>query len=569
MSATRQNAQLAEALLRPGPQIDPDTEWWRGAMFYEVYVRSFFDSNGDGVGDLRGVCEKLDYIASLGVDGVWLSPFFTSPQKDFGYDVSDFTTVDPSHGSLDDFIRLVEQAHAKGLKVLADFVPCHTSDQHEWFLESRADPKGPKGDWYIWADAAADGSPPNNWLSSFGGPAWTWEPRRAQYYYHPFLTCQPALNLRNPDVLGAMIENMEFWLDLGVDGFRLDAIQCLCWDPDLRSNPARGRDGADIPFGGGPNNPFTRQLHLFDRDLPAALDIIATMREAVDRYDPPRALIGELADVDSARISVKYTAGEDRLHAVYDFSLINSGHDWHDWLRVLRERSEHIGPGWLMSCLTNHDTERAVTALTGCKDDPALCQSAAKALLFLQATLRGGGIIFQGEELGLPQPEMEFEDLRDPWGINLWPDFSGRDGVRTVMPWKSRARNLGFTRADEPWIAPGRGHEALSVDKQEKDGNSVLNFLRDLLAWRRDNPVLRFGDEDVKPPSAEPIISLRRYDDEREIRCIVNFGPTPRVVPVDGGKAIFPRRNKPRATQFGYELPPMGVIAIECETDAP
>ena len=226
---------IAEALLDPS---EPERhEWWRGAMFYEVYLRSFRDSDGDGIGDLAGLQEKLDYIQSLNVDGIWLSPFYPSPQKDFGYDITDFCAVDPTFGTLDEFDRLLADAHNRGLAVLIDIVPCHTSDEHPWFQESRRDPDGTMGDWYIWADPAHDGGPPNNWLSSFGGPAWTWDPRRSQYYYHPFLTCQPALNLRNPDTLAAMLNVLRFWMGRGVDGFRMDAVQCLTCDPMLRSNP--------------------------------------------------------------------------------------------------------------------------------------------------------------------------------------------------------------------------------------------------------------------------------------------------------------------------------------------
>ncbi|WP_375257037.1 alpha-amylase family glycosyl hydrolase [Citreimonas sp.] len=526
-------AQVAEAMLTPRGPSDPDRDWWRGAMFYEVYIRSFADSDGDGVGDLRGVIDRLDHIASLGVDGVWLSPFYPSPGQDFGYDISDMRNVDPQMGSLGDVMELVEACHVRNLKLLLDFIPCHTSNRHPWFLESRRDRTGPRADWYVWADAAPDGGPPNNWLSSFGGgSAWTWEPRRQQYYYHPFLDCQPALNLRNSDALHAVIDALRFWLDLGVDGFRLDAIQCLCCDANLRDNPPRLPGDDQIRLGGGPGNPFARQQHLFDRDLPDAIAIIETLREAVEPYRPTRALIGELADVDSSRFAVKYTADDARLHAVYDFDLINTDQTLEQWMRQLEVRSDFIGSGWLMNNLTNHDSIRAVSNLTGFAERAGERARAAKLLLFLQATLRGGGIIFQGEELGLPQPDMPFEALRDPWSINLWPDFVGRDGVRTPVPWSADAPGAGFSEA-EPWMPVAPEHLALAVSEQQDDPDSVLNFLRDLLRWRREMPVLRLGAERTGAHAAAPLIVFDRFDDTRTLTIVLNFSLDERWHPVD------------------------------------
>lgn len=563
MSEHGRAGQLAEALLGKDIHHDPERDWWRGAMFYEIYVRSFRDANNDGLGDLRGVIEKLDYIEGLGVDGIWLSPFYPSPQEDFGYDITDFCSVADIHGSLDDFTTLVRDAHGRGLKILTDFIPCHTSAQHPWFAESRTDVRNPRADWYVWADPALDGGPPNNWMSSFGGSAWTWEPRRAQYYYHPFLDCQPALNLYNDDVLQAVIEALRFWLDLGVDGFRLDAIQCLAFDRHLRSNPPRFAEDDEIPFGGGPNNPFIYQQHLFDRDVPAAVDIVGRLRDGVADYDPPRALIGELADVDSARVAVKYTSEGDRLHAVYDFSLINNAQTLKEWLQVLQTRSEFIGNGWLMNVFTNHDSARAVSRLTGFAEEAGLREAAGKLLLFLQATLRGGGIVYQGEELALPQPELAFEDLRDPWAINLWPDFEGRDGVRTPMPWVSGNKNGGFTDGHEPWIPIPAAHRPLSVDRQDAKRDSVLNFFRALMRWRRSEPLLVAGDEEVSDASAAPLLIFDRCNERRRLTFAANLSLQERWFELENGELMGLPGEAARHSGNGILLPRLGFCGIE------
>lgn len=525
-------ALIAEALLTRPSSSYPRDDWWRGAMFYEIYLRSFKDSNGDGIGDLPGVIERIDYLASLGVDGIWLSPIYPSPQQDFGYDITDLCGVDPIHGRLDDVKTLIRYCHERGIRLLLDFVPCHTSTEHPWFRQSRSSQDNDRADWYVWADAAEDGGPPNNWLSSFGGfSAWTWAPSRQQYYFHPFLRCQPALNLRNPATLAAVTDAMRFWLDLGVDGFRLDAVQCLCFDPQLRNNPPRYEGDDRIRFGGGPANPFARQMHFFDRDHPDAVAVIERLRAAVNSYDPPRALIGELADVDSSRFAVKYTVEGERLHAVYDFDLINANQTFEQWREQLGIRSEYIGSGWLMNCFTNHDSIRAVSNLTAFAVKAGKRAQGAKLLLFLHATLLGGGIIFQGEELGLAQPDVAFEDLQDPWAINLWPEFKGRDGVRTPIPWETDTPNLGFSEGS-PWLRCVEEYADCAVDLQEQDEESVLNFFRALMTWRRELPVLRVGAERLVPTNASPLVVYEREDDDRHLVMALNFSLDEQVLPL-------------------------------------
>jgi alpha-glucosidase len=521
MMEAGRKTQIAEALLDPTEPAGD--EWWRGAMFYEVYLRSFVDSNGDGIGDLPGLISRLDYIKSLNVDGLWLSPFYPSPQEDFGYDVSDLCDVDPMFGTLEDFDRLIAEAHERDLRVLIDVVPCHTSEQHEWFLESRSGPDNDKADWYVWADSGPDGGPPNNWLSSFGGPAWTWEPRRSQYYYHPFLECQPSLNLRNPEALEAVLGVFRFWLDRGVDGFRLDAIQCLTCDPLFRSNPPSPSGDRNPSLGGGAHNPFRKQLHYFDRDVPESLPILEAIRDAVRGREPERVIIGELADVDSTRTAVKYTKHGERLHAVYDFDLINAVESVQDIRELLEVREDFLGSGAVMNVFTNHDSERAVSNLTRFAVEAGKAKEAAKLLLFLQSTLQGGGILFQGEELGLTQPELDYEDMQDPWGKAFWPDFSGRDGVRTPLPWNGDAPHAGFTSAEKPWLPVPEPHAARAVDVQHDDPGSVLSFLSGLLAWRRETPMLRHGHEIVLRGTDTAIIAYDRFDASCRLTFVLNF----------------------------------------------
>ncbi len=560
---------IAEAMLGAQPLACTRMQWWRGAVFYEVYIRSFRDTTGSGIGDLRGVTEKLDYLAGLGIDGIWLSPFYPSPQKDFGYDITDFRNVDPCHGTLDDFAQLLEAAHARGLKVLIDFVPGHTSDEHPWFRQSRTSRTNPRADWYVWADAARDGGPPNNWLSSFGGSAWTWDPRRSQYYYHPFLACQPALNLQNQDALEAIIEDLKFWLELGVDGFRVDAVQCLACDPSLRDNPPAPPEGSHVWIGGGPNNPFGRQMHLFDRDVPESVPIMERLREAVSAYAPERVLIGELADVDSSRISEKYTIEGRRFHAVYDFDLINAAGDIEALIGKLKLRCEFVRTGWLMNVFTNHDSMRAVSNLAGFAVERGCAREAAKMLLFLQVTMLGGCILYQGEELGLTHPALTYEQLQDPWGKNLWPDFQGRDGARTPMPWSAELPDGGFTDGGCPWLPVVEEHLRCAVERQEEDPASCLSFLKALLQWRREEPLIRCGAERVHGTQLAPLVVYERHDAQRCLTFVVNFSLEERWFRLQPG--MQPLAVVGCATDHtarGLHLPALGFAVVEGASEA-
>lgn len=526
-----------------------------------MFLPAFNDASGDGLGDIPGVVERLDYLERLSIDGIWLTPPYASPQEDSGYVVSDFRALHPPYGTFGDLGALIEGAHRRGLKVLLDLVLGHTSDQHPLFAQSASSRDNPRSDWYVWADPAADGGPPNNWISSFGGRAWRWEPRRAQYCYRPFLRSQPALNLANQQVMAEMLNIMRFWLDKGIDGFRIDAIQCLSFDRDLRSNPpARVSDNPSV--GGGPNNPFRKQMHLFDRDVPEAIPILRQIRRIADEYAPQRVLIGELADVDSSRLAPKYTAGNDRLHAVYDFDLINRGNTLRDWTDMLDIRARCLVPGSSYNAFTNHDSERAVSNLMPGACAAGQSSAAAKLLLFLQVTLSGGAILYQGDELGLEQPELGPEDITDPWAKALWPDFAGRDGVRTPMPWDSTRPNCGFSRADPERAIPDR-HREQAVDRQERDPGSVLHFTRELLRWRRDHPMLRTASETVLTDMPFPTLGFRRNKGAQILYGFANFGPKDVELPLPGEDLrIAFRTSDASVSRTGLSLGPLAAVAL-------
>ncbi len=498
-------------------------EWWRGAVIYQIYPRSFFDSNGDGVGDLPGITAKLDHVASLGADAIWLAPFFKSPQKDLGYDVAHYTAVDPIFGTLADFDALVRRAHALGLKVLIDQVWSHTSDQHPWFLESRAGRTGAKADWFVWADPSPDGTPPNNWLSVFGGAAWTWEPRRRQYYLHHFLAHQPALNLHNPAAMDALLETGEFWLQRGVDGFRLDAIDFLLHDKCLRSNPPAPWPEAM------PAKLFGLQQHIHDMLQPEAIGLLGRIRGLMDRF-PETVALGEVSSQPGAFERVmSYTEGTDRLHMAYTLRPLRGGFDWPTVTALLHEIARAGEDGWACWSFSNHDVERAISRWNprqGETPDPAF----ARLLMALLLALRGSVCLYQGEELGLTEAALAEQDLRDPFGIAYWPEFRGRDGSRTPMPWRSDEKHAGFTAASVPWLPVPAAHPANGVDAEEADETSLLHAFRRFLAWRRTVPALTTGS--LRPLDfPEPVIGFLRTLDGQQVLAVFNLSDRP--VPVD------------------------------------
>ncbi len=500
--------------------------WWKGASIYQIYPRSFADSNGDGIGDLPGITAKLDYVASLGVDAVWLSPFFTSPMRDFGYDVADYCAVDPVFGALGDFDDLLGKAHALGLKVIIDQVYSHSSDQHAWFQESRSSRDNPKADWYVWADAKPDGSPPSNWQSVFGGPAWTWDARRGQYYLHNFLCEQPDLNLHNPAVQEAVLNVARFWLDRGVDGFRLDAINFAMHDPSLRDNPP-------APEGNNRTRSFDFQQHLYNQSHPDIAKFLERLRSVVDSYGD-RFTVAEVGG-DHALSEMQAFTEPGRLNSAYSFAFLYAEKLTPTLVaQVARDWPEDAG--WPTWAFENHDAPRAISRWGHGQHAGQL----APTKMLLLATLRGSVIVYQGEELGLPQVDVPFDQLQDPEAIANWPHTLSRDGARTPMPWKADVPNLGFS-SGVPWLPLGANHSSLAVDRQDGDAGSMLEFTRRYMALRSQSDALRTGAMEIRQADDAMLI----FDRGQRLRCTFNLSEQPqpfarsgrellRTGPVDG-----------------------------------
>ncbi|MBD8879992.1 alpha-glucosidase [Rhodanobacter sp. 7MK24] len=483
-----------------------NSPWWRGAVIYQIYPRSFLDTNGDGVGDLQGIIERLDYVASLGVDAIWVAPFFKSPMADFGYDIADPCDVDPLFGTLGDFDRLLGEAHARGIKVMIDQVLSHTSDEHAWFKESKQGRDNPRADWYVWADANEDGTPPNNWLSIFGGSAWQWEPRRGQYYLHNFLASQPDLNFHNPDVRAAVLDNLRFWLDRGVDGFRLDSINFCFHDAQLRDNPAKPK-AMRTGRGFSADNPYAFQYHFHNNTQPENLAFLQDLRALMDRY-PNIATLGEISSEDSLATMAEYTSGS-RLHMGYSFELLTNDFSAAYIRDTVRALEAKMTEGWPCWAISNHDVERVLSRWGKGRASAAM----ANQLTAMVCALRGSVCVYQGEELGLTEAELPYEALRDPYGITFWPEFKGRDGCRTPMPWDD-GEHAGFSRAT-PWLPVPTEHGALNVAYQQDDPASALNGYRRFMRWRREQPALRHGSiRFLETP--EPVLAfVRELGDER------------------------------------------------------
>ncbi|MEO8299587.1 MAG: alpha-amylase family glycosyl hydrolase [Burkholderiales bacterium] len=548
--------------------------WWRGAVIYQIYPRSFSDSNGDGIGDLPGIERRLDHIARLGVDAIWISPFFKSPMKDFGYDVADYRDVDPIFGTLADFDRLLARAHQLGLKVMIDQVLSHTSDQHAWFQESRlsrppggpkddGSPSGgmgaptsgdnPKSDWYVWADPQPDGTPPNNWLSVFGGSAWQWDSRRRQYYLHSFLASQPDLNFHTPAVQDALLGEVRYWCERGVDGFRFDACNHQFHDASLRSNPPAGAGKVSTVQA---DNPYAMQQHLYDKSRPENLAFLECVRAVLDEFGA--VSIGEVGDENAPPLMASYTAADKRLHMAYSFSLLTrdgSAAHIQEQVETLDHALAQTG-GWGCWALSNHDVPRVASrwahpsTTSGQGSDPRQ----ARMLLSLLLCLRGSICLYQGEELGLPEADVPYERLQDPYGLAFWPEFKGRDGCRTPMPWVATAPHGGFSSA-EPWLPMAPSHLALAVDRQEVDPQAMLHHARRVLAWRRGLPVLREGAIRFLTAAETVLLFERSLPGSPRLRLAFNLGAAP--VTFDW-PSTGPWRVLDQAPLSGGRIEPMG-----------
>ncbi len=504
--------------------------WWRGAVIYQIYPRSMKDTNGDGIGDLPGIIEKLDYIADLGVDAIWISPFFKSPMKDFGYDISDYRDIDPLFGNLSDFDALIAKAHSLNIKVIIDQVLSHTSEQHEWFIQSRQNQTNSKANWYVWADAKEDGTPPNNWLSIFGGGAWQWEPRRKQYYLHNFLVSQPDLNFHNPAVCEATLDNIEFWLKRGVDGFRLDAINFCFHDADLKDNPAKPieqRQGR----GFSQDNPYAFQYHYYNNTQPENVSFIEAIRELLDKY-PGAAALGEISSEDSLATMAEYTLGDSRLHMGYSFELLTDDFSAGYIRQTVESLEQQMAQGWPCWAISNHDVKRVVSRWGGNESN----DSKSKILSALLCSLRGTICSYQGEELGLCEADLDFDQLQDPYGKTFWPTYKGRDGCRTPMPWSKEETNAGFSN-NTPWLPIPKEHLDKAVDLQLERSDSVLNSFKNFIAWRKKQPAIVEGDiEFIDLP--EPIIGFYRQHQQSRLVMFFNLSNSEHCFEYDPGPEI-------------------------------
>ncbi len=491
-----------------------DKDWWRGAVIYQIYPRSFQDSNGDGIGDLAGIVERLPYIASLGVDAIWISPFFTSPMKDFGYDVSNYRDVDPMFGTLADFDAVIAKAHALGVKVLIDLVLSHSSDQHPWFVVSRASRDNPKSDWYVWADPKEDGTPPNNWLSIFGGPAWQWDARREQYYMHNFLTSQPDLNFHNPAVRDALLDVARFWLDRNVDGFRLDTINFYFADAELRDNPplpAEKRNASIAPS----VNPYNHQEHLYSKNQPENLEFLRSFRALLDEY-PAATVVGEVGDAQRGlELLGQYTRGDDFVHMCYAFEFLEKEPLTAARIAEVFDKFDAVASeGWACWAFSNHDVVRHPTRW-------GLSADAQRQFVTLIMCLRGSVCLYQGEELGLSEADVPFEQLQDPYGIEFWPEFKGRDGCRTPMVWDKSNDNAGFS-AGSPWLPVSPDHIARSVGWQQDDPDAILHHYKRAVAFRKSWQSLSKGAASKVEARGDVVYFTRSIENET-LFCAFNL----------------------------------------------
>lgn len=529
-----------------------DADWWRGAVIYQIYPRSYQDSNGDGVGDLSGIIHRLPHIASLGVDAIWISPFFRSPMLDFGYDVSNYRDVDPLFGTLGDFDALIHRAHELGLKVIIDLVLSHTSDQHEWFQESRSSHDNPRADWYIWADAKPDGTPPNNWLSIFGGSAWEWDGERLQYYMHNFLREQPDLNLHCDAVQDALLDVARFWLERGVDGFRLDTINFYFADKELRDNPVcppELRNDSIAPS----VNPYNWQEHLYDKNQPENLEFLKRFRALMDEY-PAITSVGEVGDAQiGMQIQAEYTSGGDKVHMCYAFEFLAPDQPSGNRVsQVLRKFGEVVSEGWACWAFSNHDVVRHASRWN-------MGDSAQRVYAALLMSLRGSVCLYQGEELGLTEAYVSYEELQDPYGIRFWPKFKGRDGCRTPIPWSNEGPNGGFTGNNvKPWLPVAMEHLPRCVSAQDGDPTSMLAFYRDLIAFRKAHLALIKGTFEMVESDAEVVSFIRAVEGGERVFCAFNLSNTAQPIRMPQGTwrqdrgAPFTAAN----TEQGVTLPP-------------
>jgi alpha-glucosidase len=478
--------------------------WWQSGAIYQIYPRSFCDADGDGIGDLRGIAQRLDYCASLGVDALWLSPIYPSPMADFGYDISDFTDIDPLFGTLAQFDELMADIKRRGMRLILDYVPNHTSDQHPWFKQSRSDRGSLKRDWYLWRDPAADGGPPNNWLSNFGGSAWQWDEHTGQYYYHAFLKQQPDLNWRNPEVIAAMHDVLRYWLKRGVDGFRVDVLWHLIKDDQWRDNPPNPDYGAAMA-------PHLRFMPLYTTDRPEVQEVVSGLRRVIDEFDD-RALIGEIY-LPLDRLMAYYGRDLSGVHLPFNFQLLQSAWNARGISHFIDEYEGALPRGgWPNWVLGNHDNPRIASRV-------GLAQARVAAMLLL--TLRGTPTLYYGDEIGMVNVAISADRVQDPFEKNVPDKGLGRDPCRTPMQWDG-SRHAGFTRGD-PWLPVSDDHAVVNVREEDRDPTSSLSLYRKLLQLRRAHPSLSLGEYEPIAATGDLLAYVRRTTHERFL-VVLNLG---------------------------------------------
>ena len=515
-----------------------DAAWWKKAVCYQIYPRSFLDTTGNGIGDLNGIRQKLDYLSSLGIDVIWISPILQSPMADFGYDISDYRAIEPLFGSNEDFENLLHEAHDRGIKIIMDLVLGHTSTQHPWFLESRQNKTNPKADWYVWADKKEDGGLPNNWVSAFGGPAWEWNEARQQYYFHNWTVAQADLNFHNPDVRKEIFETCRFWLDKGIDGFRLDVINYIYHDKELRDNPPKDPTVDGYATQLEKPDPYNDQWHIYDKSRPEALEFAEDFRQMMNQY-PNAMTLAEVGDDKATERAAEYVAFDKRYNTAYSFSLMTGTDVTASKVKnAVEDFFNKPGNGWPSWTFCNHDITRCITRWGAKIKDKAAFSILMNKLLL---SLRGTPFIYQGDELGLPEATLTFDQLQDPWGKHHWPEWQGRDGCRTPIPWQADAPQAGFSENTNPWLPVSDDHKIRSVNTQESDPNSVLNRTRDFIAWRKTKPAIQIGEIEFIDTNDEALLVFKRKHDQQEIICVFNLNENEKIF---NGKMIKPLEAK-------------------------
>ena len=506
-------------------------DWWRRAVLYQIYPRSFQDSDGDGVGDLKGIEARLDYLSALGVDALWISPFFKSPMKDFGYDVEDHRAVDPLFGNLDDFRSLLAAAHGRGIRILIDLVLSPPADAHPWFQAARAERGAPYEDCFVWAEPKEDGGPPNNWLSFFGGPAWTWEPRRGQYYLHNFLSSQPELNFHSDRVCQEVLDIARFWLDIGVDGFRLDTVNFYFHDQALRDNPPTSNRASQLV---AQANPYGFQRHLYDKNQPEVLGFLEALGEVLADY-PGSIALGEVGAERpwSDRLMRDYSM-RGRLQLCYTFDLLSEAFTAEHFREVIGAGDPGDPPLWRCLAFSNHDVPRAASRFSPSEapDD----QVSALALALLLA-LPGTPCLYQGEELGLPEAVVSRDKLVDPYGIAFWPIFKGRDGCRTPMPWTHDDHGAFTAPEVTPWLPVPENHLSRCAEGQRRSSDSLFSLTHRLIRFRRETPALQGIEFTVCDGHDRDLLAFVRRHGQATLMCCFNLSPDVKTYVLDEPQA--------------------------------